>query len=369
MLNLKINFFCPINNLGYGIVGKNLAISLNKFVNICLVPDNLNINGIEDEEINDIKAMAGRLPDINFNDVGLCLGYGNMMYRFCGRKRIGYTIFETSVIYKDWAAQLKQLDEVWTFSKWARGILNGFGINSYVVPAGVNSNIFNVNPELRNIPRPEFNFVSFGKWEPRKNQTLILQAFCKAFGKNDNVRLYCLWHNPFFRGDIKQAAASYLENGHTISDFGDKNNSSTIIFFPQLPSQKQIAQIFNQMDCGVFPYRAEGWCLPLTEAMACGLPCIATNYSAPVDFINADNCILLGPGKFIDIHQNDSLNYLPDSGVWADPDLDELISQMRFANENKSKIKNIGNNAAISAKKLSWENTAAFAAERLKHYE
>jgi glycosyltransferase involved in cell wall biosynthesis len=42
----------------------------------------------------------------------------------------------------------------------------------------------------------------------------------------------------------------------------------------------------------VFPYRAEGFCLPILEAMACGTPPIVPDFGACLDFCSTDVAFL-----------------------------------------------------------------------------
>lgn len=56
----------------------------------------------------------------------------------------------------------------------------------------------------------------------------------------------------------------------------------------QLPYQKtafDLVQTYNSMDSLIFPSRLEGFGLVVAEAMACGLPVIATNSSALPELI------------------------------------------------------------------------------------
>ena len=47
----------------------------------------------------------------------------------------------------------------------------------------------------------------------------------------------------------------------------------------------QLGVLYRSSDCFVLPTRGEGWGLPIIEAMACGVPVIATSWSAQCDFM------------------------------------------------------------------------------------
>lgn len=47
----------------------------------------------------------------------------------------------------------------------------------------------------------------------------------------------------------------------------------------------------------VIPSHGEGWGRPHVEAMACGVPLIATNWSGPTEYLTPDNGYPLGIEK------------------------------------------------------------------------
>ncbi|MEQ1871809.1 MAG: glycosyltransferase family 4 protein, partial [Vicinamibacterales bacterium] len=51
--------------------------------------------------------------------------------------------------------------------------------------------------------------------------------------------------------------------------------------------------LYRSADICVFPYRAEGVCLPIVEAMACGTPAIVPQFGAALDFCNRRTSVLL----------------------------------------------------------------------------
>lgn len=50
-----------------------------------------------------------------------------------------------------------------------------------------------------------------------------------------------------------------------------------------------LPKLYAQHDAFVIASRGEGWCRPLAESMAAGLPAIATNFSGMTEFMTAEN--------------------------------------------------------------------------------
>jgi len=85
--------------------------------------------------------------------------------------------------------------------------------------------------------------------------------------------------------------------------------------------------------CRVQPSRGEGWGRPMQEAMACGTPVIATNWSGNTAFMNDKNSWLVridgmervGEGSFKD-------------HMWAVPSKTDLREIMRTVSNNPEEV-------------------------------
>ena len=119
--------------------------------------------------------------------------------------------------------------------------------------------------------------------------------------------------------------------------------------------------VYNRGDCFVTGTMAEGFSLPCIEAMACGLPVIATNYGGQIDFVAEEN------GWMVDyemVQANDGFMY--EEVMWAKPKLDDLQKKLRYVYEHPEEAKTKGYLALQEAKKWTWEKSAEIAMRFLK---
>jgi glycosyltransferase involved in cell wall biosynthesis len=107
------------------------------------------------------------------------------------------------------------------------------------------------------------------------------------------------------------------------------------------------------------PAHAEGWGLPVTEAMACGLPVIVTDYSAPAEYLSDDCTYLIPVERFVPVRD---AYFFPSGGalgVWAQPDAGALRELMRRAFENPEEAREKGRRArAKVCARLTWGHAA-----------
>lgn len=154
---------------------------------------------------------------------------------------------------------------------------------------------------------------------PRKGADVLLSAFGKAFSKTDDVSLIIkTFENP---------------HNHIAKQLERLRNSEpgfphVEIIFDDM-SDAQLKSLYEQSDILVAPSRAEGFGLPIAEAMLSGLRVIATGWSGQLDFCNVQNSQLVDYSfARADTHED-----IFDS-VWAEPDADHLARLMREACAN-----------------------------------
>jgi glycosyltransferase involved in cell wall biosynthesis len=124
------------------------------------------------------------------------------------------------------------------------------------------------------------------------------------------------------------------------------------LLYNQPLSQARLAELHRGADCFVLPTRGEGWGMPILEAMACGLPAIATNWSGPAEFLTEENGY---PLPISSLASADESNRYYRGARWAEPDTDALIELLRRAAREPDERRAKGRRAAEDAKSWTWE--------------
>jgi glycosyltransferase involved in cell wall biosynthesis len=119
----------------------------------------------------------------------------------------------------------------------------------------------------------------------RKGSDILLSAWAGAFPAADDVCLVLKDHsNDLF----------YRENDarDRIAELRADPLAPEILHLDRFLPEADLAALYRCCDVAVFPYRAEGFCLPILEAMACGTPAIVPEFGACLDFCDAETSYL-----------------------------------------------------------------------------
>jgi len=266
---------------------------------------------------------------------------------------VGRTMFETDRLPNGWADRLNNVDEVWVPTKHHKQIFEDANVkNVVVVGQGIDSNRWDpakakpldwnmIDPD-RQCNKDDVKFLSVFKWEKRKGHDILIPAFWEAFPPADGedgdkrrgaclIILTSLYHtNPEeVIGNIEQYWAE--STGRKAMEFEDMQG---VILLNGL-SEDELIGLYKSVDAFVLPSRGEGWGRPYMEAMAMGLPVVATNWSGPTAFVTDVNGYLLRIKGLVDAH----LDSFP-GHRWAEPDKDalkELLLRIRDKSEEGRK--------------------------------
>lgn len=309
----------------WGVVGRSMSLGLSRYFNVALIaPPEAECAATEE-----FSEFAAKRPPADPNAVTLNFGDWRQSNALPGRTVISYIAWETTRIPEPVLNGLRSLAEIWVPSHWQRRIFIRNGLaraKIRVVPLGYDPERFKLAHKPREAGRP-YRFLFVGKWETRKGVRELLAAFTGEFRPHERVELVMAAHNPF-RPNFDAARALSEELARLRAD-------GTRVTMVAPMSEAALVELYQSADAFVLPTRAEGWGLPLLEAMACGLPCIVTDYSAPTEFAEADTVYFLRRGLWL-ARVNDPVFYdrKLEWGRWACPSVSHLRSLLRrLANE------------------------------------
>jgi len=346
----KLNLMAPINQLGYGVAGLNILKALQEEgVETSL----FTIGQPQVTNQEDADAVRRGLETAQFFDsTAPCIKiwHQNQMAEFIGGGiHIGFPIFELDTFSEVEKHHLQSCDRLFLCSEWAKKVCedNGLYKAKSVIPLGVDSNIFKPAPwKPLNVFADDDNktiFFNCGKWEIRKGHDILIKAFEMVLNHGDDAELWMMCTNPF---NSPEEEANWKQ----------LYSHPRIKLIPRAETQEEVYNIMTQVDCGVFPSRAEGWNLELLEMMATGKHVIATDYSAHTEFCTKENSGLV-PIK--DTEPAFDGKWFFGQGNWAkisDHEVFDLSMKMQNFILNK---RGTANEAGIeTAKQFSWSNTA-----------
>ena len=281
---------------------------------------------------------------------------GDVFARNNGRYRVGYTMLETDRIPEEWVRQANQMDEVWVPSRFNVETFRESGVKRpiRVMPLGVDPNYF--HPRIKSYPVEEaFVFLSIFEWGERKAPELLLKAFNDEFSAKEDVVLVVKTFNRDPGVDVQQQ----------IRDLNLRSSGGQIIVsLNEIVPRYQLGALYRSCDCFVLPTRGEGWGMPILEAMACGVPVIATYWSAQTEFMTPENSFPLEVEKLVPARAK--CPYYQ-GFKWAEPSYEHLRYLLRYVYENREKAREVGQRAAQEvAEKWTWDHTAKRIIERLE---
>jgi len=245
---------------------------------------------------------------------GIFLGYPTLMKAYSvvahlGRK-VAVTMFESTVLPSGWCETLNMFDAVIVPARFLVQVLidNGVDVPIHVVPLGVDEAYKQVERPPRG-DRP-YTFLALADRGIRKGWDTAWHAFRSAFGDSEEYKLILKCREGGMAGvNSADANVEILRADMTVAE---------------------MAQLYAECDCFVFPTRGEGFGLPPREFAATGGAVLATHWGGTADDIECWGYRI--PYRMVDAWPfNDE--FRGKCGQWAEPDVEKLTGLMRIVSK------------------------------------
>ena len=176
--------------------------------------------------------------------------------------------FESSVLLPQAVARLNQFDEVWNPSDWGTRSFCDSGVSAPVLTMrhGVSLERFCV-PEREVRTGDEHRFLTVATFQPRKGYDVLFRAAACALGGRDSLAVVA---HGAEKDQIRALARRCADEVGAQMDY-------RLELITHGVTQEELRAQFARADGFVLPTRGEGDGLPVREAMAAGLPVVATH--------------------------------------------------------------------------------------------
>ncbi len=314
-----------LDQAGYG-------VSLRDIPTLAL-PDPLPppLLGMETYPVTLVKTGAGEPFDPLYRRAGL--------HPRTGVYRIALWSWELASFPPETMLSAKLVDEVWGVTNFVAEAIRKVVVDRPVyamlpglalpTPSRRSRADFALPPD-----RVVFLFLfDMGSVMERKNPLGLIQAYRRAFPQDDRTALVIKVSRGAARPqDYQRLSQAAAEAGVHLID--------------AVMSREDVLALINLSDIYVSLHRSEGLGLSLAEAMLLGKPTIATGYSGNLDFMTAENSllvdydrVLVGPGHPPYASQE----------FWAEPSLEHAATLLRWVVDHPEHARQLGLRGQVEA--------------------
>ena len=384
-----LNIYGPINTLGYGIHTCNLIKALIED------GEEINLTPMGDIHLDPffdlyVKEAINNNSNFNIKNPSLFLFHDEFSNQSCGSPVFSYSIFETTKLKP---RSIKMLNNgptnvILTTTRGHEQILKEQDdLNRdkpiEVVNEGVDSTLFNTIPVDKYINTNKFTYITLGKREGRKNTDILIQLFIDQM-KDKEVALICHTFNPFinrtqdhpFKNLTCWSGVNPLKHGLEYKGFNGKahlfsNGKLDIYFTAPTLSVSNMPSLLHSANVGIQVSRGEGWDLPLTELLACGIPTITTDCLGHQEYIKGipepQANLIIKSDKMESAF--DGIWFNNDQGNWGILDQDKFKELLNTTYNNQTLYTNKSNDVAeYMENNYSWTKAARKLVEVINKY-
>ena len=251
-------------------------------------------------------------------------------------KHIFYTVWSHINFPLEWNDFFRVFDMIFTPSEANTHSLRLNGLDSVVIPHGIDETIFNTNDLNNN--NDKCRFLMCNSICNFKGADISINAFMQEFNNDDDVELIIQTtsqkrsesnvadrHGEYYREYIDILNKYPLKQLHTYYRSGSMNHM-------------EMAQLYKSSNCVLSLHRGDGFGLVPLEAVSCGIPTITSNCHGPQTYLSAFYPYFVKVG--IDwTSRMSGRHHFPDGGsenevyMYYEPDIYDTRKKMRMVYE------------------------------------
>ena len=247
----------------------------------------------------------------------------------------GYWAWELPTVPRSWERGLPTVHEIAVPSLFTANAVArlGAGLPIRVCPHPVALDHPPLSPFATGAARPDQPFtvvstLSVGSGFERKNPLGLIRAFRLAFGDARDRRLRLL----------VTAAEHYAPARTAILHAVGRARNIQVTWRPL--TRPEFLQWWGTPDVYALLHRAEGFGLPLAEAMCAGLPVVATGWSGNMDYMTEQTSLPVRY-RLVDV-VDPQRKYAATEGQWAEPDIEHAAELLQTLAANPDLGREIG---------------------------
>ncbi len=261
-----------------------------------------------------------------------CAGFAGQD-RVSGSVNVGCAAIEHKSFSPHARDYAKNYDLFIAISRWNETFLKEMNIAPvHLCHQGIDTSLFMPGPrsELWN---NRFVVFSGGKFEYRKGQDIVVEAFKRFHSKHPEALLVTCWQNLLPLDPTLFQMAGHCQTVPQVDpDKGLQTPAwllsqglpaGSFVDIPYTPNML-MPFVLRECDAAVFPNRCEGGTnLVAMEAMACGIPTFVSDNTGQRDLVE-----LLGCASFKDQRPVKVPSSMPTTEDWGETDPDEVVAAL-----------------------------------------
>lgn len=277
-----------------------------------------------------------------------------------GKFNVLYTMYECNEIPPPWVPKINEADLLVVPCTHNQNLFGRYtNLPIEVVWEGFKPEKFELRKREAPAPGERMLFLWVGAANPRKgwqHATLAWEAMLGNFPEmKGKVLLYMKTTQP-----EREERVIRVPEYDYVMDFRD---------WPF----DELVELYQRSHAFLFPSLGEGWGLTLMEAMATGMPCIYTPFSAMTDWVPKKHAYPIRFGMrrvdilFAGTQKQYAKSFRPPA---ADPNIDDIIRKIRHVYLHYEEARHKGYQAGKAVRGITWDRSAAeFLEKVLPHYQ